>query len=328
MNKIVFILAVICASVACTNFLNSEEKLTHVAYLFDKFNKQHGKTDKSFEDFAKRMSVFAENVVKHAQFIHFVGEEPFFSPFFDVSEEEFSKRLNFKPDYDFYGKLETLNLNDPTPDVVDWREKGIVNKVKDQKQCGSCWAFSAVGNIESINAIVNGNLVSLSEQQIVDCDVDSDDEGCNGGWMHSAMDYVIDQGGIQSDKDYPYTGRDDDCKFNKNLVKVKLNGYHKIDENEDALKIAVATVGPISVAVNASLWQFYFGGIFILPCSSSLNHGVLVVGYGTANGIDYWIIKNSWSSSWGEAGYIRLARNRGQLCGISTYNVTAHVKKN
>uniref|UniRef100_A0A804PVT0 Peptidase C1A papain C-terminal domain-containing protein n=1 Tax=Zea mays TaxID=4577 RepID=A0A804PVT0_MAIZE len=185
-----------------------------------------------------------------------------------------------------------------------------------------CWAFSAVAAIEGINAIATGNLVSLSEQEIIDCD--AQDSGCDGGQMENAFRFVIGNGGIDTEADYPFIGTDGTCDASKeNNEKVAtIDGLVEVaSNNETALQEAVA-IQPVSVAIDASgrAFQHYSSGIFNGPCGTSLDHGVTAVGYGSESGKDYWIVKNSWSASWGEAGYIRMRRNVPRptgKCGIA-----------
>ncbi|KAL3882296.1 hypothetical protein ACJMK2_028658 [Sinanodonta woodiana] len=210
-------------------------------------------------------------------------------------------------------------------DTVDWRQKGYVTPVKNQTpRCGSCWAFSATGSLEGQNFRKTDKLVSLSEQQLVDCSRDFGNHGCGGGFMNQAFKY-IQKYGIETEKEYPYKAMDQQCKYNSAKVVAKITGCVELEwGNELSLKHAVATVGPISVAIDASHYSFdyYSGGVYEeVQCSSTvLNHAVLVVGYGTDNGKDYWLVKNSWGEYWGDKGYIKMARNKGNMCGIASWS--------
>ncbi|KAJ3677278.1 hypothetical protein LUZ60_003002 [Juncus effusus] len=208
------------------------------------------------------------------------------------------------------------------PDSIDWREKGAVTEVKDQGSCGSCWAFSTIASVEGVNAIVTGDLISLSEQELVDCDR-SYNQGCNGGLMDYAFEFIIKNGGIDSEEDYPYKGYDARCdSTRKNAHVVTIDDYEDVPlYSESALQKAVANQ-PIAVAIEAggSTFQFYTSGIYTGKCGTDLDHGVTAVGYGSENGKDYWIVKNSWGSYWGESGYIRMERNieaTSGKCGIT-----------
>jgi len=209
------------------------------------------------------------------------------------------------------------------PESVDWRKEGAVVGVKDQASCGSCWAFSAISAVEGINKIVTGDLISLSEQELVDCDT-SYNEGCNGGLMDYAFEFIISNGGIDSEEDYPYKGIDGRCDQNrKNAKVVTIDDYEDVPAYDEwALQKAVANQ-PIAVAIEGGgrEFQLYEYGVFTGRCGTALDHGVAAVGYGTENGKDYWIVRNSWGGSWGEQGYIRLERNlassRAGKCGIA-----------
>jgi len=217
------------------------------------------------------------------------------------------------------------------PSEIDWRKEGAVTSVKNQGQCGSCWAFSAVGSIEGAAFLSTGNLVSLSEQQFVDCDYR--DQGCNGGLMDHAFKYDHFHGGICSEEDYPYKGEKgtcqkgyirDNCEF---VEGSDVNSFKDIHASTNALMEGIA-IQPVAIAIEAdkSVFQLYKEGVVNSGCGNNLNHGVLAVGYGkeidsAGNFTDYWLVKNSWGDQWGEGGYIKLLRDsaldrEGGLCGI------------
>ncbi|XP_076922208.1 low-temperature-induced cysteine proteinase-like [Bidens hawaiensis] len=208
------------------------------------------------------------------------------------------------------------------PKSLDWREKGAVTKVKDQGSCGACWAFSATGAMEGINQIVTGSLISLSEQELVDCDR-SFNSGCDGGLMDYAFEFVIKNKGIDTEEDYPYQGRATTCNKNKMKTRVvTIDGYIDVPENNEAQLLQAVAIQPVSVGICGSerAFQLYSKGIFTGPCSTALDHAVLIVGYGSKDGVDYWIIKNSWGTSWGMDGYMYMQWNIGDsngLCGIN-----------
>jgi cathepsin L len=219
-------------------------------------------------------------------------------------------------------ELFPYNINN-LPKSVDWRNKSVVTNIKDQGQCGSCWAFSTVGSIEGQHALKTGHLVSLSESQIVDCCHIGGVAGCGGGFMTDAFQCVMQEKGLDTESSYPYVPLDENCALSNGTVGATIKGYVNVTGGEHGLQIAVATVGPISVAIDASgfSFQMYKSGVYYEPeCSPTfLDHAVLVVGYGTTNnGTDYWVVKNSWGQNWGENGYIRMSRNRDNNCGIAT----------
>ncbi|XP_076370288.1 cathepsin L-like peptidase [Tachypleus tridentatus] len=243
----------------------------------------------------------------------------------DLTSEEFVKQMNGyrRSNQTTFKNVFIPPRNVMIPDKVDWRDKNVVTGVKDQKQCGSCWAFSTTGSVEGQHALKTGKLVSLSEQNLVDCSGKEGNMGCNGGLMDYGFQYIIDNKGIDREDCYKYKAIDEKCKFKPDCIGATITGYKDIPSgDEQSLKNAVATVGPISVAIDAGhiSFQLYSGGIYNEPsCSSSLlDHGVLAVGYGTDNGKDYWLVKNSWGKSWGDKGYIKMTRNKNNQCGIAT----------
>ncbi|RUS84659.1 hypothetical protein EGW08_007579 [Elysia chlorotica] len=210
------------------------------------------------------------------------------------------------------------------PTEVDWRTKGYVTKVKNQLQCGSCWAFSTTGSLEGQNFKKTGNLTSLSEQQLVDCSAKFGNKGCKGGLMDNAFKYIKENNGLDTEQSYPYTAKTGrTCKFNPSAVGATDTGFVDVKRgSEEALQQALAEIGPISVAMDAGhmSFQHYRTGIYTeRECSSvRLDHGVLAVGYGSEGGKDYWIVKNSWGTIWGDEGYFKIARNDHNMCGLAT----------
>lgn len=204
------------------------------------------------------------------------------------------------------------------PESVDWTKEGVVTAVKDQGSCGSCWAFSTTGALEGAYAIASGDLVALSEQELVDCD--PTDDGCEGGLMDHAFQYIMDAGGICTDAAYEYDAVDETCMSKCSKV-VTLTAYEDVPaHDEEALKVAVAQQ-PVSVAIEADtpVFQSYQSGILdSSACGDRLDHGVLIVGYGTSSeDIDYWKVKNSWGSSWGDNGFVLIERGNN-ICGIAS----------
>jgi len=226
------------------------------------------------------------------------------------------------------------------PASWDWRTQNAVTPVKDQGACGSCWAFSTTGNVEGQVAIHSGKLVGISEQQLVDCDhecmtyqgEESCDAGCEGGLMPNAFKYIANNHGIGTETDYPYLGIDEACSKNFTTAASGIVNWTMIPSNETQMQGYVYNMGPMSIAVDAELWQFYFGGVFDFPwCGQSLDHGVLIAGYGTQKDIfdmdvDYWLVKNSWGADWGEDGYIKVERNENE-CGVDLFPCSSVYKK-
>ena len=204
---------------------------------------------------------------------------------------------------------------------LDWRDKGYVTYVKDQGQCGSCWAFSATGALEGQHFNKTGKLIPLSEQNLLDCSLLN--FGCNGGNQFLAFDYIKTHHGIDTEQTYPYIAQRQLCQFKKENIGANLTGYVRIAKHdEQALQSAIATIGPIAVSIDAGQgsFQFYSHGVYDEPnCSTrKLDHAVLAVGYGSLNSTDYYIVKNSWGQDWGIKGYILMSRNKQNQCGIAT----------
>ena len=209
---------------------------------------------------------------------------------------------------------------------LDYRNKGVVNDIKDQSSCGSCWAFSAIQAVESAYALKTGNLISLSEQNLIDCVRKC--HGCNGGEIGCAYDYIIEKqdGYFNKGSDYPYTGHEMNCAYEPSKGVCHISSYiYAVQGDESDLQAKIAQYGPASVGIDAShlSFQLYSNGIYDeKKClSTSINHGVGCVGYGTENNEKYWIVRNSWGKSWGENGYIRMTRGKENQCGIATLAV-------
>ena len=305
----------------------TDQNLSECRDHFDIFKEQYNKVYINPEEELYRRIVFNNNynrIQKHNR-----NEENSFqlemNQFGDLLSHEFHSKNTY------YHLREQPRISRNTfvetdvVDEIDWRSQNVVTPIKNQEQCGSCWAFSTTGSLEGLNAIKTGKLVSFSEQQLMDCSRPEGDESCSGGLMDDGFQYVIDAKGICTEESYPYEAHDEDsCKVCDKVM--TITGFTDVDENnEDALKQAVAQL-PVSVAIQANTFQFQFyrNGIFTgncgYPSSYELDHGVLVVGYGTEDGKDYWIVKNSWGTIWGDKGYIRLARNveeKQGKCGIA-----------
>jgi hypothetical protein len=283
--------------------------------------------DKSYapEEFFYKYGVFKTNydfVQAHNAANHTWEVE--LNKFADLTSAEFKIMYNgYKPELRRGERTEVKTLTDlrigayPTGSL-DWVSKGAVTGVKDQGQCGSCWAFSSTGSIEGAVFLKHGHLTSLSEQQLVDCSTSYGNAGCNGGLMDSAFKYV-QANGLCLESAYPYTARNGACKSSSCAPSTdsKITGYKDVTHTENALGAAV-DLTPVSVAIEAdqSGFQLYKSGVFCGTCGTSLDHGVLAVGYGDEGTSPYWKVKNSWGTSWGESGYIRMCRNSNK-CGIS-----------
>lgn len=291
---------------------------------FALWKEHHGKQYGSEDEHTARHQIWSKNV----RWIHEHNKDNktytvAMNHLGDLTAEEYKGLLGM----DVQAKI-PVGLRVPTipnlPASHDWRKEGYVTAVKNQGQCGSCWSFSSTGAMEGLGKKRTGKLVSLSEQDLVDCSTSYGNYGCNGGLMDNAFQFVIDIGGIESEEAYPYEGVEGTCRYNRNETVLKLTGFTDIPAgSERAMQGALANNGPVSIAIDAAhqSFQFYKSGVYDeMECSpTQLDHGVLAVGYDTdAEGGDYWIVKNSWSEAWGQDGYIWMSRNKNNQCGVSS----------
>ena len=326
MNKILILFSILSLTLSLRQGLKEEKNLFR---FFQHYVKKYEKKYSSVEEYMARFNIFKSNLKKFNQNSSF---KQGITQFSDMTPNEFRRiYLNLK-----INVLNTLKFGKPNeivgdepPEAFNWLDKKVLTDVKDQGYCGSCWAFSAVGNIEALYYLKYGENVRFSEQQLVDCD--TYDSGCDGGLMENTFKWIIDNGGLTTEKEYPYVGYDQKCKTGKKPG-VQISDFVLLNTtDEEYIKKYLYQVGPLAIAINADPLQFYTGGIVDESAYScdpeGLNHGVVLVGYGHDDDEDkdYWIIRNSWGKYWGEKGYVRVARGKG-VCGVNTYVTSAVLK--
>ncbi|XP_012572291.3 P34 probable thiol protease-like [Cicer arietinum] len=321
----------ILISITCLSFsLSSESSYEDVFELFQMWKKEHGREYGNKEEMENRFEIFKSNLryinemnaKRNSPLQHRLG----LNKFGDMSPEEFSKtylsEIQMRSNWDDRKLKDDDDDCDNLPASIDWRKKGAVTEVRDQGNCQSHWAFSVIGAIEGLNKIVSGNLINLSAQELVDCDPASN--GCAGGYYFNAFGWVIENGGIDTEANYPYIAKNGTCKENANKV-VSIDNLLVLDGSEEAL-LCRTSKQPVSVSLDATGLQFYTGGVYGGEnCTKNSRYTTLValiVGYGSVDGEDYWIVKNSWGKDWGEKGYLFIKRNVSEewpygVCGIN-----------
>jgi len=314
MKAFLLLLALLCINLSVSAPAPYSE--TEFQYLFTKWMNQNQKTYE-MEDFFNRYSVFKDNL----NFIHEHNSKNHsytvgVNAFADLTQKEFKARNTLLPRLHERAPLKVGPHVDAPQASVDWRSRNVVAPVRDQGQCGSCYAFSSISAIETAYAIKRGSLIYLSEQQLVDCSSSYGNGGCNGGLPDFVYKYIKDQG-ITTQSAYPYTAVDGNCRpFTKSPVQV--SSYVTLSDEKGLL--TATNIGSVVVLIEADQqsFQFYSGGVFDnAACGTTVDHGVVVVGYGTDSGKNYWTVRNSWGGSWGEQGYIRMVRDKN-MCAIGS----------
>uniref|UniRef100_A0A671WQI0 Cathepsin S, ortholog 1 n=2 Tax=Sparus aurata TaxID=8175 RepID=A0A671WQI0_SPAAU len=302
--------------------------------MWDEWKIKHRKVYDNQTEVVFRRAVWEKNVqlvLRHNQEAS-AGKHSFtmgLNHLADMTSEEVNEKLNglkleepFNFGNDTFKGVNGLSI----PQNVDWRKDGLVSPVMNQGLCGSCWAFSSMGALEGQMKKRTGVLVQLSPQNLVDCSTSEGNLGCRGGYISKSFSYVIRNGGVDSESSYPYEHKNGKCRYSVKGKAGYCSDFHILPKgDEKALQAVVGSVGPVSVAINAMLPSFhlYRGGLYNVPnCNPRfINHAVLVVGYGTDRGEDFWLVKNSWGTAWGEEGFVRIARNKKNLCGIASFGV-------
>jgi len=319
-----FVLALV-AGLAAATVLPAEQ--------FDEFVAKYNKVYANDAEKQMRFKVFQQTLKR----IDELNEgEPFrphgINQFADLTQEEFAAKYlmdksffrDAEPRMSYAPLLKVDAAPGSLPASYDWRDNKtpVVTPVKNQEQCGSCWAFSTTENIESVWALAGNPLAVLAPQQIVDCD--TTDAGCNGGNPPTAYEYVIKAGGMELETSYPYVAKDTKCTFQSSKVVAKISGweYATKTKNETEMQVATLNVSPLSICVDAITWQTYTSGIITKNCAQQLDHCVQIVGWNTQNNVEYWIIRNSWGTSWGNAGFIYVEVGKN-LCGLANEATTS-----
>jgi len=325
--------ALIFLSVASI-LVSSTRDATEYLQLWTQFKQTHNKIYLTTEEESNRHSIFISNVDRIDQLNHDRNPRTYYAinQFTDMTRPEIMAYFNhpdFKAHHDRNSadrmgiSADRLGISaDSIPDAVDWREKGAVTPIGNQGQCGSSPYWSSIVSMEGAWAIAGHPLANLSVQQIIDCSSSLGNYGCGGGEMTYSFQYILNTGS-ETAEDYPYTGNDDSCHFNAQKIKAKFSSYKNIPEGDEAAFTEALAMVPVAAAVNAADngFEFYQSGIYDSPTCDQTGpcHGIGVVGYGSNDQGEYYILKNTWGTTWGIKGYMLLARNKGNMCSIASY---------
>jgi len=324
--RVVFAVVVLCVVGALSVTLDPTTQ-------FSAFERQFNKHYSSAAERAARFSIFKANLERVEKLNKQNGSPAFgVTKFMDLSPEEFRSSYLMPPlDLEDLPEAPMFNVPPITTNIpvsFDWTNHtpAVVTPIKNQEQCGSCWAFSATEEVESLWALAGNTLVELAPQQIVDCD--KGDSGCNGGWPYGAYAYLIQCGGQEPESDYPYTGVNGKCTFNSADIAASISGWKYVskaagDENSTMLPF-VYTTAPLSVCVDASTWSYYNGGV-LKTCGDSIDHCVQITGFDTIDDTPVWVVRNSWGTDWGVGGFIYVPRNKN-MCAIAQVATTVTAK--
>jgi C1A family cysteine protease len=311
-------------SLALLGLVLSQESTNLAHRDFLSFITEHKKSYTSDAEFNFRFKIFSENLKVINQLNRDSTDAVFgVGPFTDLTPKEFKDLYLMRvAPRNMTGVVYEPAPNVQAPASFDWRTKQGVSAVKNQGQCGSCWAFSATGNIESVYKIGGHAMPILAPQQMVDCDKDC--YGCGGGWPYKAMNYIVRAGGQDAESSYPYTARNGQCRF-KTPVGATIKGYKNIGRDEHTIQASLTTVAPFSVCVDASQWSHYKSGVLrSTQCGKGIDHCVQLVGYDASANPPYWIVRNSWGTGWGVSGYIYLEMWK-DTCAMADQVITAYL---